>query len=255
MDDSASERRSLTFEELATLREKTDAIARFLQQQITGYLDTLRPLLAPGRFLGKYVGGREDVAGAERAVAEIRAQFREVCGKPFDLPPELDEDQLTFVENRPALYPWEYTYEARSPRETKRLTMTSSVRWVLTYKSSYTFSQLRQTVAGQYERRTDSLRQSVVNALVMRMTVERSPGMVRLLDDLRYEVRVDKSPGLGELPLVTVRSGLPSFRPADPLILTAIRSSGVPAFIELVDIDAVHGLEDPLKRRIGELLR
>jgi hypothetical protein len=46
---------------------------------------------------------------------------------------------------------------------------------------------------------------------------------------------------------------LPSFRPSDELLLTAVRISGVPAFIELIDINAVRSLEDPLRLRIEAL--
>jgi hypothetical protein len=54
---------------------------------------------------------------------------------------------------------------------------------------------------------------------------------------------------------VTISSCLASFRPSDSLILAATRLSGVPAFIELIDVDAVQTLHDPLKLRIEEMLR
>jgi hypothetical protein len=60
---------------------------------------------------------------------------------------------------------------------------------------------------------------------------------------------------LPKLPLVTITSCLPSFRPADDLILAATAFSGVPAFIELVDVDAVKSPKDTLKEKIEELLR
>jgi hypothetical protein len=51
-----------------------------------------------------------------------------------------------------------------------------------------------------------------------------------------------------------VGSCLPSFRPADDLILTAIRFSGVPAFIELIDVEALNTLQDPLKLSLEKIL-
>jgi hypothetical protein len=83
----------------------------------------------------------------------------------------------------------------------------------------------------------------------------RSPGITQLLTDLRYELRAEKSANLGELPLVTLRPCLPSFRPVDSLILAATRLSGVLAFVELTDIDAVHRPQDPLRLRVAEILR
>ena len=107
MEDQGNVEKTLTFEQLADLREKTEAISQFLQQQLKGYLETLRPLLAPRRLLGKYTGVKEDVAGADRAFAQLQEQYRGVCAKPFTLPPELDADPLSNIDNRLDLYPWE----------------------------------------------------------------------------------------------------------------------------------------------------
>jgi hypothetical protein len=178
-----------------------------------------------------------------------------VCGKPFALPPELDDAPLSNIDNRIDLYPWEYTHQAKSERETKPLTITSPVRWVLTYSSEYSLSQLLQTLAGKEQRRSEAVRQFVVNALVLHAMLGKFPGITQLLTDLRYEIRTEKFPALGELPLVTIRSCLSSFRPADGLILAATRFSGVPAFIELIDVEAVHSLPDPLRLRIEDILR
>lgn len=255
MEEGGSKAGTLTFEQLAKLREQTEAIAGFLKTQLQGHLETLRPLFAPRRLLGKYVDRKEDVSGSEKAVAQLREKFKDVCGAPFSLIPELDEDTLARIDNRPELYSWEYTYEAKGEGEPRGLTITSPVRWVLTYGSGYTLSQARQAVAGKHERRTADIRQFVVNALVMQLVLARYPGISQLLSDLRFQVQVDKCPGLGALPLVTLSAWLPSFRPADNLILMATRFSGVSNFVELIDVDAVHTLQDPLKPRIEELLR
>jgi hypothetical protein len=254
MEEQTIADKSLTFEQLADLREKTEAISQFLQKQLKTHIETLRPLLAPRRLLGKYTGIKEDVVGADRAFAQLQEQYKGVCGKPFALHPELDDAPLSNIDNRIDLYPWEYTYQAKGERETKVVTITSPVRWVLTYSSEYALSQLIQTIAGQEQRRSDSIRQFVVNALVMHAVLAKFPGITQLLTDLRYEIRTEKSPSLGDLPLVTVHSCLPSFRPSDSLILAATRLSGIPAFIELIDTEAVHTMPDPLKLRIEDVL-
>jgi hypothetical protein len=255
MDEQRIADKDFTFEQLAELRDKTEAIAQLLQKQLKAYLETLRPLLAPRRLLGKYTGVKEDVVGADRAFTQLQEQYKGVCAKPFALPPELDDGPLSNIDNRIDVYPWEYTHQAKSERETKPVMMTSPVRWVLTYSSDYTPSQLIQTMAGKEQRRADSVRQFVVNMLVMQAMLVKFPGITQLLTDLRYEIRTEKSASFGELPLVTLRSCLTSFRPVDNLILAATRLSGVPAFIELIDIDAVHSLSDPLRLRIEDLLR
>jgi hypothetical protein len=255
MEDQGNAGKSLTFEQLADLREKTEAVSQFLQQQLQGYLETLRPLLAPRRLLGKYTGVKEDVAGADRAFAQLQEQYRGVCAKPFTLPPELDADPLSNIDNRLDLYPWEYTHQAKGESETKPITITSPVCWVLTYGSEYTLSQVTRTLAGREQRRSNAVRQFVVNTLVMHAMLARFPNITQLLTDLRYGIQTEKSPALGDLPLVTIRSCLPSFRPADTLMLTAIRFSGVPAFIELIDIETLNTLQDPLKLRLEKILQ
>jgi hypothetical protein len=162
---------------------------------------------------------------------------------------------LARIENRPELHPWEYTHDTKGEGESKPLTITSPVRWVLTYGTGYTLSQVRQAVASKRERRMDDIRQFVVNALVMQLFLARYTGIAQLLSDLRYQVHVDKCPGLGALPFVTLSAWLPSFRPADNLILMATRFSGISNFVELIDVEAVHTLADPLKPQIEELLR
>src|SRR5262245_39784972 len=127
--------RTLTFEQLVELREQTEAIAHLLQQQLTAYLETLRPLLVPRRLLGRYTGVKEDVTGADRAFAQLQDTYKQLTGKPFILPPELEERWLANIDARLELYPWEYPHEAKSERETKTVTITSPVRWVLAFGS------------------------------------------------------------------------------------------------------------------------
>jgi hypothetical protein len=99
------------------------------------------------------------------------------------------------------------------------------------------------------------MREFLVAALAMQTVLDSFPGIARLLKDLRYDVQVAKCPGLGDLPLVVISSCVPSFRSSDELVLATTRLSGVPAFIELIDTDAIHGMQDPLKPRLEELLR
>jgi hypothetical protein len=62
-------------------------------------------------------------------------------------------------------------------------------------------------------------------------------------------------PELHNLPTPTLSFSLPSFRPSDDLILEATAFSGIPAFIELIDVAAVGDIADPLKARVDELVR
>ena len=247
--------RPLTFQELPEIRRKTEVISKFLQDQVLTHLETLRPMLSPERVFGRYAGSKGDVALADRALAQLQQNYKPLSARPFDLPSELDEYWLTLVGSRVTLYPWEYTYEARTDRETKAISMTSPLRWVVSFSSAYTLSQVRQALAGKGERRPEHIRQFVVNALVTQLVITHTPGLAPLFTDLRYQLQTDYAPDLPKLPLTTITSGLPSFRPGDDLILAATNFSGVPAFIELIDVGALPELQDPLKTRIEDLLR
>jgi hypothetical protein len=247
--------RPLTIQELTDLRRKTEVISKFLHDRLSTHLETLRPILLPERLFGKYLSGKGDSALADRAYAQLQQGYKPFSARPFELPTEFDQHWLSLVGNRLTLYPWEYTYEATTDRESKTISMTSPVRWVVSFSSAYTLTQVRQALTGRGERRVEHIRQFVVNALVTQLITSHTPGLATLFADLRYELQVDTAPELPKLPLTTIACSLPSFRPADDLILSAAGISGIPAFIELIDVGGLSRLEDPLKQRAEELLR
>ena len=104
MEENSGTRTKISFDQLTELREKTEAVSQFLQKLLTAYLKTLQPLLSPGRLLGRYVGTKEEVVGADRVFAELQEKYKEVCGKPFSLQPELDKEALAPLENTVELY-------------------------------------------------------------------------------------------------------------------------------------------------------
>lgn len=247
--------KALTLQELPDLRRRTEGIAKLLFEQLVHHLEVIAPLLSPERLLGKAVGAKVDVQGAESALADLQRKYKEFVSKPYELPSELDHQWLTLIGNRLKLYQWEYFHPAKSGDATEVITMTSTVRWVLCYNSNYTVAQAKAALLGKEVRRVEYLRQFVVNALVMNQVIAKNPGLVRLFADLRYEIKTDFSPDFGQLPLVTITSCLPSVRPADDLLIAATGFSGVPAFIELLDLDAVRAINDPLKQRIEAMLK
>jgi hypothetical protein len=238
--------RTLSLQELPELRRKTDAISRFLKQQITGHLETLRPVLAPDRIFGKLAGGKNEVPGAERALAELQQNYKTFTRKPYDLPETFDLNWLNLVGNTLDLHQWEYTH----PVQGKTITITSPLRWGINYRTNYTLAQVKAVLDGQETVRPDHLRQFVVNALVLQLAVNRNPGLVQLFQDLRYDLKIAADPAFKGLPMVTITSCIASFRPADDLIQAATAFSGVPAFIEVLDSASVQSPPDTLRERL-----
>jgi hypothetical protein len=243
--------RSVPLDALPELRRKTEAVSRFLKQQIVGHLETLRPILAPDRLFGKHAGGKVDVTGSDRALTELQQRYKPFVSKPYDLPSTLDPQWLPLVGNTPELHPWEYAHQIQG----KTITMTSPLRWVINYRTNYTLAQVKNVLTGKETVRPEYLRQFAVNALVLQLVLDRNPGLAQLFADLRYELKVETPPDLKALPVVTVTSSLPSFRPSDEVITAATAFSGVPAFIELIDLNAAQAPKDVLKDRLEELLK
>ncbi len=243
--------KALTFQQLPELRRQTEAISHFLKDQLAAHLETLRPLFAPERILGRYAGGRTDVAGSEVALAELRQKYAPFATRPYDLPETLEEHWLTLVGNSLELHPWEYPH----PVQGKPILISSPVRWVANYRTNYSLAQVKSVLASKETNRPDYLRQFAVNALVLQLVLNRHPGLARLFQDLRYELKTEIVPELKGLPIVTITSCLKSFRPADDLIQSAAAYSGVPAFIELLDVDAIVQQADPLRAKIEALLK
>jgi hypothetical protein len=245
-----SQNKPLTLQELPELRRKTDAVSRFLKQQIAAHLETLRPLLSPERIFGRYAAGKSEVSGAERALEELQKNYKGFTRKPYDLSDTFDTNWLGLVGSSLELHPWEYTHEIQG----RAITMTSPLRWVVNYRTNYNLIQVKNMLAGKEASRPEYLRLFVINALVFQLLLDRSPGLVQLFADLRYDLKMESPADLRSLPVVTITSSLPSFRPSDDMIMAATAFSGVPAFIELLDLDAVKTPRDPLRERLENLM-
>lgn len=242
---------AVTLQELPDLRRKTERISEALRQQLITHLETLRPISAPERILGKLAGGKSEVTGAERVLAEIQEKYTPFTSKPYDLSSSFDASWLPLVGSALELHQWEYIHEIQG----KKVTMSSPLRWVINYRSTYNLGNVRACLAGTEQGRPELLRQFVVNALLLQSVLRLTPGLGQLFGDLRYELKTETPAELKGLPLVTITSCLSSFRPADDLISAAVAFSGVPAFIELIDLAGIQAPPDALKERIQQLLK
>lgn len=250
--ESSGSATPITLEQLPDLREKTERISAIFRQRLQQQLEVLRPLLAPARVFGRYLAGagKDDVVGAVESWNKLQELYRASCGRPFGLQPALESSSLENLDPRVELYSWEYAHELTSEKERKTVTVTAPLRWLLSYRAPYSPSQLRQVLAAPGERKQEPLRQFLVSVLALNLVFEKNPGLRQILTDLRYEVNQETAPGLGNLTVTTVAAPINSIRPADDLIFSATRLSGVPAFIELVDPTAVAQMTDPLRAAI-----
>jgi hypothetical protein len=254
-DSFACPTKNLSLEQLPGARRSTQAIAAFLEKQLFGYLDALQSLLLPDRLLGKLTGARFEAPGTDKVLSELQENYRRLTGKPFDFPKELEVGWLSEIGTRLDLNRWEYNREIEIESGKRSILITSPARWTLSYGPGYTVSQASQAFANKQDRRgIDQLRQFVVNALVINALITKSAGLTAILGDLRYDVTTIPYSGLNGLSLVVIQSQIPTYLPPEPLIASATELSGVAAFIELIDVEAVYQMLDPLKQRVFQFV-
>ena len=91
--------------------------------------------------------------------------------------------------------------------------------------------------------------------LLIHLVVKYRPGVVQLLGGLRYPVTTSTSPEFGELPMTRIGVGISSTRPSDDVVLESAELTGMDAFEEVVNVDDIPRLQDPLKERLLEIAK
>lgn len=240
--------REITLEQMLALRTATEAVSAWLRSELEERLEGLRPLLHPKRFLGDHVksSSREEAKDADRVFESLQAAYKDAAGSPLKLPGRIDTP-LEGIQTRFDLHPWEYAHETAGGAGARRIAVKSPVSWVLTHSSGTALAQIRQAVTGATARNDAEIRQFAINAILMKIIFERTQGLAKIFEAMRYHVEIATSPETGRLPMVRLTSCVPAFRPADGVMLSAVRLSGVPIFEELVDVDALQSMPDPIR--------
>jgi hypothetical protein len=238
---------------LLVLRKLTRAIADLLRNQVREYLTTLGILLRPAGVLGEFVeGNKEFVKGADQAFKEVVSLYEAVAvGKPFNLPKEL-QPPLEVISSALEITPLEYTHAAKMNGDTKTVTVTSPLKWVLTY-SGFAPKRLRDLLATRAPDK--EVQHFVLHTLMLHVVLGRAAGMKKILEALHFPVTTGRLPGFGELPITFVASEVTTLLPPDAVIIESTEIAGMDAFEEVVNIDDIVQLSDPLKQRLLELVQ
>jgi len=240
---------------LLALRKLTRGVSELLREQIKAHLSTLSPLVNPKAVLGDYVQGntKEAVRGADKIFEELQSLYATIApSKPFNLSGEL-KAPLSIASTALELTPVEYVHVAQTEKESKRVTLTSPLRWVLTY-SGFAPRRLSELLAGR-NRDTEELRRTLVHYLVMRVVLARREGVAAILDALHFPVSSGRSPEFGDLPLTYVSSSISTTRPPDAVIIHSTEVAGRDVFEEVVNVEDILELRDPLKEQLLELVK
>lgn len=255
MTESNIERKSLDNKEFLQLRQSTDKIAAALTQRLKDHLTTLRPLFTPRKLLGTYIksASMEEVNGSDRAFAKLQEQYGIICDDPFKLPKKL-QTPLPAISNFLESTPYQYTL-ALGGDNTKEVKITAPTRFILSFQSECPLNRLRAMLSGAEGRQPEDMRQSLISYLALVIFLEQFPSLTNLLKDLRYTVEIEKFADLGGLPAVILTAPLETFLPPDEFITEITQLSGIPAFQEIISVDAVQNMPDPLRDALQEYTR
>jgi len=239
---------------LVVLRKLTRAVADHVRGQLKDHLTTLAPLLRPRNVLGEFVKSdvKESVRGADIAFKEMQTLYAKLAGRPFNFVPEL-RSPVDVTSSVLEFIPIDYVYAAKTEREAKTITVISPMKWLLSY-SGFNPKRMRELLA-QPNRTTNDLEVAVHHALMLHIVLTRQPALVKLLEALHFTIATGPIQGLGDVPIVTISSIIPTIRPPDELIIESTEMSGTNSFEEVVSLSDLAVLRDPFREKLIELAK
>jgi len=247
-----SERDSI--QSLLVLRKLTRAIADAVRSQIVDYLTTLTPLFRPQTVLGDHIlgGVKESTKRADQALKEVQALYEAVApGRPFNLRREL----TTPFNVAPAgleITPVDYVHVIQSGSESRRITVRCPLVWTLSY-SGFAPSRLADLVDPRV--RGDELQRYILSHLLLHAVTTHQRGLLQIFDALRFPLTTTKTAEFGDLPVTRIGVGISTSRPADAVVLESAELTGMNAFEEVVNVEDIARLTDPLKERLMAIAR
>jgi hypothetical protein len=222
---------------------------------MTEYLRTLTPLLRPKALLGEYIQGgqKEPTRKADKAFKDLQAAYEVVAGsRPFNLPRD-----LTPPLNLPALSleitPLEYVHIVQAETGPRKITVRSPLTWVLTY-NDFPPNRLQELLDTK-ARSVDEVQRFVLSYLIINLATTNEPGLMQVFEALHFPLTTSKSREFGELPITRIGIGISTTRPSDAVILESAELTGMDAFEELVNVEDLARLKDPLKERLMDIAR
>ncbi|MEW7972923.1 MAG: hypothetical protein AB2540_14865 [Candidatus Thiodiazotropha endolucinida] len=233
------------------LRKLTRSISEKIETDLNGYLSTLGPLFSPAPILGEYIrgGSKAPVKGAEMAFRDLKSRYQAIAGQiPFSLQTELSPPLDIFAAT-PDLTAVEYPYTATAENKSASLTVTSPLKWVLSYPDLNP-KRLLELLQGNRNQQEDELSHALLQCLTLNLVLEKRPGLVSILQGLRFTIDTSHHDGLGELPVIIISCPLRTLLPSDDIIIQNTEISGIPSFEEIINIEDIRELSDPLQQSI-----
>jgi hypothetical protein len=242
-------------QKLLEQRKLTRAIAELLRNQLRDYLATLAPLFRPAVVLGEYVHGSTKGAakGAENNFRELKGLYESIAGsRLYALSRELPVP-LEMMSTTPEMIAMEYLHVAESGQDRKSITISSPLKWVICY-SGYPPAKLRELLNSRV-RSNNEVVSFLIHHLVLHIVVAKQPGLIDILQALHFRLVTEQPKDLGGLPLTCIYSAISTLRPPDEVIIESTEISGMDVFEEVVNLEDMKFLQNPLQMRLQELVQ
>jgi len=240
---------------LLVLRKLTRSISAALRAQLVEHVTTLTPILRPEIAFGKHIqGGQRDwIVKSDQALKELRGLYERIATTaPFNLrldpTPPFDLGGLSLE-----LTPVEYVHVAKAGSSTRQITVRRPLAWTLSYEG-FNPPALRQLLESSM-RPPSELQRYLLAYLTLHIVTKMQPGVVSLFDALRFPLTKDTDSDFGQLPLTRVGVGIATERPPDAILIESAEVTGMDAFEEVVRLEDVKRLQDPLRERLLEVAR
>ena len=240
---------------LLVLRKLTRAITDAVRVQMTEYLKTLTPLLRPKAVLGDYIQGgpKEPSRKSDKAFGDLQTLYDAVAAaRPYNLPRELSPP-LSFPTVGLEITPLDYYHVAQSGTDTRKIKVRCPLTWVLTY-TDFPPTRLQELLDAK-ARSIEELQRFVLSYLVIHLATTSDPALKQVFEALHFPLTTSKVPQFGELPITRIGIGISTSRPSDALMIESAELTGMDVFEEVVKVEDIAGLGDPLKERLIEIAR
>ncbi len=243
---------SLDPSRILELRKLTRAIAETLHKQLQAHLVALSPLMQPRLVFGRHMrsSSKQAVKGEDATFKQMQQLYSALMGKgPFHHLPEELGSPLDIINTNPVIAPAEYRHVARADQGEKTITMKSPLKWVTSYKG-FELDRLRDLIASK---ETAELQQCTIHCLVIHVTLSKLEGVGSIFAAMRFPISTGKLEGFGELPITFIESPITTVRPPDEVIIQTTEIAGTSEFEEIVSVEGILNLQDPIRTRVFDL--
>lgn len=241
---------------LIRLRKVTRVISDQLSTNLSNHLTILKPLFDPVNTFGQFIRGQTKitVTGADKDFQKLKELYSSVASsRPF-LPLKELESQLDVFGASIEINPLKYDHVVTNGDGKTTITVISPMKWIISYKN-LGLDSLRKLIAGQDIAGGVDLRECVLHYLALHFITFKKPGIATLLEALRHPVASVSIPEFAQLPIPCVSCPISTVLPADDIIIQSTEQSGTSAFEEVININDIPQMKDPLGAKIIDLIK